>query len=113
MNQNEIKFSHLYYKMEDVEYKFPITLLDVFVTRAENLTGEFKEYDTKYFDGKTMQNYKLPKTGEVLILLFLDHKNRLFTTVRTRYGKNKQDKFVYYKQKCGQRFKVNLLNQTA
>lgn len=111
---NTIKFSHKYYKLDNIklppsndkarELYFPITLLEVFVKKAEDLSPAFVEYDTTYFDGKQIEHYKLGK-GEHLILLFKDYEGNLFTTVRSRYGKT-GDRFKYYSSKRGEEFAV-------
>jgi hypothetical protein len=107
-----IKFSHEYYKLNVIADKIqggkhPVTLLEVFVKKSEELSPAFTEYDTTYFDGKQIQRYKLGK-GEHLILLFRDFKGNLFTTVRSRYGGGK-DKLEYYSSKRGESFNIEFV----
>lgn len=109
---NTIKFSHEYYKLNVIADKIeggkhPVTLLEVFIKKSEELSPAFTEYDTTYFDGKQIERYKLGK-GEHLILLFRDFKGNLFTTVRSRYGGGK-DKLSYYLSRRGEEFKIEFV----
>lgn len=102
----KIQFSHSYIKLEGIYIKHPVTLMEVFLKDAKELSSKFVDYDTKWYDGKTVQWYELPKSGELIILLFSDFKQNLFTTVRSRFGKENQDKYAYYKGLCGREFDV-------
>jgi hypothetical protein len=63
------------------------------------------DYDTEYWneDGSDILNYPLPK-GQVLVLLFVDDCNKVFTTIR-RYTPEKE---IYYKSKIGEDFKIKI-----
>ena len=89
--------------------KQPVTLLEVFVKKVEELSQSFIEYDTTFYDGKQVDHYKLGK-GEHLIILFRDSKGNLFTTVRSRFGKA-GDKLNYYLSKRGQEFEIVLTGE--
>lgn len=109
---NKIKFSHEYYKLNNIADKsnggkHPVTLLEVFIKKSEELGPAFMEYDTTYFDGKAIARYPLKK-GEHLILLFRDFKGNLFTTVRSRWGKG-GDKLEYYLSKRGESFEIEIM----
>ncbi|HMV45176.1 MAG TPA: hypothetical protein PKL30_24320 [Leptospiraceae bacterium] len=98
---NQIKFSHEYFKLGNIEQDHPVQLVEVFQKPTEEFSDEFKEYDTAYYDGKTIANYPLGK-GLHLILLFRDSKGNLFTTVR-RFT---HEKFVYYNNNRGKQFSI-------
>ncbi len=113
---NQIKFSHNYTKLAGISQKItggkhPVTLLDVFVKDAKELSPDFIKYDTTYIEGTDFKNYKLP-TGVVLVLLFIDFKGNLFTTVRSEYGKTGH-KFPYYNSKRGEAFEIVYTNVGA
>lgn len=112
---NQIKFSHKYYKLDNIAEQFKnenntpklcktAILLEVFTKNSPDLHSAFVEYDTTYFDGKQIESYKLP-AGPLLILLFKDWKGNLFTTVRSRFGKS-GDKLPYYMSKRGEEFEI-------
>ena len=92
---NKIKFSHEYFKLPDDRTE--IVLLAVFKVHYTELSESFKAYDTMYQGGE----YPLPKT-DLLVLLFCNGKNDLFTTIR-RWTPKKED---YYRSKMGEEFEV-------
>jgi hypothetical protein len=100
---NFIKFSTLdYYKLEHIDKAHPLILLEVFpVSSQQDLSKSFLEYDTKYKDDETLLGesyYPLSKVESLLVLLFMDSQRRLFTTIRSRFGKC-GDKYSYYRSK--------------
>ena len=108
---NFIKFSTLeYYKLEHIDKAHPVILLETFsVSSKEELSKSFTEYDTKYMNSDSLigdSYYKLPN-GELLVLLFIDSHRNLFTTIRSRYGKN-GDKSGYYRSKRNCHFWIEL-----
>ncbi|MCK5138249.1 MAG: hypothetical protein KAQ85_00265 [Thermodesulfovibrionia bacterium] len=97
-----IKFSHRYTKHPNkVRDGSEVILLEVLNSKFEELSDTFIEYDTKNFSG---ENYKLPKKGDCLVLLFLGagviwDTGELFTTVR----RSTPAKEMYYKGLRGQK----------
>lgn len=112
---NKIKFSHKYYKLDVIADnasggKHPVILLEVFSKHLEELHPSFIKYDTSYFDGKNIEEYKLPNKG-LIVLLFKDYKGNLFTTVRPRmkylqHANTTVDKYNYYMSKRGEEFEI-------
>ena len=106
---NKIKFSH------DYLLKFPFkdmdgvlcNLLQVLKVHYNDLSDEFKRYDTYYIDGDDEKYYPLPKTD--LLILFLAPSRLyppayLFTTIR-RWTPKKEK---FYKSKVGEQFRVEM-----
>ena len=97
-----IKFSHRYTKHPiNVIDGCEVRLIEVLNSKFEDLSDSFKEYDTKLYCGG---NYKLPKKGDCLVLLFLGDgsiwdTSELFTTVR----RSTPAKEMYYKGLRGQK----------
>ena len=97
-----IKFSHRYKKLSIDQNKCCAIarLLDVININLENLSEEFRNYDTD--DGL----YPLPKKGKYMILIFLKphslgiEERNLFTTIR-RWLPAKEK---YYRSHIGQAF---------
>ena len=80
--ENEIKFSHkTYFKLQNIDVDDKIVLLEVFIKTREDLAKEFVSYDTSYTQEDRGAFYELPK-GKLLVLLFCDINDRLFTTIR-------------------------------
>lgn len=96
---NEIKFSHFYNKLFQIEITEPVILLQTFLVNKNNLSKSFLEYDTTYLEGK----YDL-KGYHFVVLLFRDCRGFIFTTVRPT-SKN-FDKYKYYTSKIGENFRV-------
>ena len=96
-----IKFSHKYKKLYDNTTDFeskPATeakLIAVFSDYLELLHPSFIEYDTEGL-------YKLPKSGEYLILIFQKYRGDIFTTCR----RSTPRKVEYYEKSIGETFKV-------
>ena len=112
---NFIKFSTLsYYKLKDIVDDQPVILLEVFqVSSVEGLSKSFLDYDTKYKDDQTLigdSHFKIPKSGSLLVLLFIDERGRLFTTIRSRYGKS-GDKYTYYRSKRNCHFWIERVSE--
>lgn len=106
---NKIRFSHRYYKLSygRDQITFP-RLLQVFKCHYKDLSKEFIELDTLYWEKDANYSnpsyFKLPKT-ELIVLLFRNvNDDRFFTTVR-RYT---PDKLKYYKSRMGQIFEVEI-----
>jgi hypothetical protein len=109
MEHNAIKFSTLdYYKFKQIDTDRFVTLLEVFTIESKDKLSEgFLMYDTIYKDSNSFFGesfYDLPN-GELLILLFIDSHKRLFTTVRSRFGKS-GDKLEYFSKKRGEYFSI-------
>ena len=94
-----IRFSSEYVKMPDL-YS-PSTLIQVFVTRFDELSPEFVEYDTRKTDGT---HYPLPQT-DLIVLLLMGPSGDLWTTIR-RYTNRKYD---YYLSMVGKTFSIEVL----
>jgi len=95
----EIKFSHRYAKLKDIENGDQAWLLEVFESRTESLSQSFISYDTLKENG---EYYALPR-GRILILLFKEkERGTLFTTIR-RHREKKAD---YYTRSRGELFEV-------
>jgi len=97
-----IKFSHRYTKHPiNVMNGSEVRRIEVLNSKFEDLSDAFIQYDTKYY---CSGNYKLPKKGDCLVLLFLgggaiSGESELFTTVR----RSTPDKEQYYKGLRGQK----------
>ena len=101
-----INFSHHYTKMP---YGFDSSkLLGVLPVRLEDLSPDFLRYDTSYLDGGGETQYKLPKTGNYIILLLLacSGAGPLWTTIRSQWPPEKMD---YYKSHIGEVFECIIL----
>lgn len=102
-----IKFSHRYSKHPiNVIDGCEVRLIEVLNSKFEDLSDTFKGYDTRLYCGG---NYKLPKTGDCLVLLFLGagsmwDSSELFTTVR----RSTPAKEIYYKGLRGQKLMVKI-----
>lgn len=79
-----IKFSHFYSKMPR-DYRLSM-LLQVLPIRLEDLSPEFRHYDTTYLDGGEEKQYPLPATGDYMILLLQagSGHGHIWTTIRRR-----------------------------
>lgn len=100
-----INFSHKYGKMP---FGFQESkLLDVLPVRLENLSPEFLGYDTSYLDGGDEKQYKLPKTGNYMILLLRASSGAgpIWTTIRSQWPATKLE---YYKSHIGEVFECRI-----
>lgn len=96
---NQIKFSHYYYKLEDIANT--ATLIGVSpITINKNTSSILLDYDTTYEGGR----YEL-KNGEYLLLMFIDKNKKLFTTIRPKWN-GYGDKEQYYRNKINQEFAI-------
>ena len=97
-----LKFSHTYDKMPR-DYKLS-KLLDVLPVKLENLSPDFRQYDTSYLDGGEGKNYSLPAKGDYMILLLQAGSGcgQLWTTIRSQRGSAGLDKLGYYRGKIGE-----------
>lgn len=102
-----IKFSHSYDKMP-AGYHLS-KLLDVFPVKLENLSPEFRKYDTTYWESDEEKQYPLPTKGDYMILLLrstavsddagnVTEPSQLWTTIRRRTP----EKEKYYRSLIGQ-----------
>jgi len=98
----KIKFSHNYKKIANIT---EARLLEVINVNLQNLSQEFIAYDTENI-------YKLPKTGEYLMLIF--HKqseanmdSNIFTTIRRRTN----EKEKYYRENIGKIFTLEIVDK--
>ncbi len=107
-----IKFSHYYKKLinlgmhNEISYPCKVTLLDVIPVNLEDLSKEFKDYDTDY------GAYKLPAKGKYLMLIFRKSDNDIFTTLRAVYSSKGLDKVKYYRDAIGKEFDVEYAETT-
>lgn len=102
----KIKFSHSYNKIglafkPTSRYLKTATLLDVINVKLEDLSFAFLGYDTTYYEKGKLENYKLPKKGDYLLLIFLGECG-IFTTLRRQVPA----KELYYRDKIGDVFEV-------
>lgn len=99
----KIKFAHNYSKL--AIQTDCAKLIQVFVCDYKDLSKDFIEYDTWYWEHGKTGFYKLPKT-KLLILLFTDDEREgyLFTTVR-KWTKEKEK---YYRSMQGKYFGVEV-----
>jgi hypothetical protein len=102
-----IKFSHIYNKMpRDFQQS---KLLEVISIKLEEMSEEFREYDTSFLDWSLntkggLCHYPLPAKGEYMILFLQAGSGcgQLWTTIRSRWGGKGNDKYIYYKTKIGE-----------
>ncbi len=102
---NRINFSHLYRKMP---FGFQSSkLLEVLPVRLEDLSPEFLGYDTSYLEGGEERQYKLPKSGNYMILLFqvCGRPDALWTTIRSQWPASKLE---YYRSHIGEVFECKI-----
>jgi hypothetical protein len=106
----KIKFSNLYLKMpRDFQLS---KLLEVVPIKLEEMSEEFREYDTLFFEREgEVGYYSLPTKGEYMILLLQAGSGRgqLWTTIRSRWGGNGNDKYEYYKSKIGEEVECQII----
>lgn len=99
----KIKFSHNYKKIAGVT---EARLLEVININLQNLSDYFIAYDTEGM-------YKLPKTGNYMILIFHKEGERanigsnIFTTIRRRTD----EKEKYYRENIGKIFTLEIENK--
>lgn len=98
---NKITFSRKFTKLKD-DYgnlcRF-VCLLEVIRVRLKDLSRRFLDYDTDYGE------YKLPKDGDYLLLLFRKTPcPGLFTTLRRRTPR-KED---FYRDSIGKVFRISV-----
>ena len=98
----KIKFSHRYLKTMGVNMGEPVTLVQVWNTNTTELTDEFIEYDTVYFENGEKKNYHLQVPMICMVLFFVDSSGKLFTTIR-RTTPNKE---AYYNTSIGSDFEL-------
>jgi len=115
--QPVIKFSHAYDKMPAGYYLS--RLLDVIPVKLENLSQEFLDYDTTYWEGDEEKQYPLPKGGDYMILLLrstaihgnitgeIKEPSQLWTTIRSQWSKS-GNKLEYYQKSIGEIFECKI-----
>lgn len=92
---SNIKFVHPFKKLRAAPTNKAL-LLDVFMIDVETLSESFIAYDTDH------GAYKLPKTGRMMMLLFLGD-NGTFTTLRSCYPLEKID---FFRSNIGKMFDI-------
>ena len=92
----KIKFSHLYNKMKP-GYEHS-KLVEVLPVKLEDLSHDFRQYDTSYLDGGEEKQYALPENGDYMILLLLSGSGCLWTTIR----RVTPEKIAYYRKHIGE-----------
>ena len=111
----KIKFSHQYDKMLNNEYtEIPTKaiLMEVLLTKSEELHPRFVEYDTSFYsdDLKNCGYYKIPK-GLCLVLILKTEgvdKDMIWTTIR----RHTPQKYEYYKKSRGEEFEIEITEAT-
>lgn len=102
----KIKFSHKYDKLCALGNYSMATLLQCFEVDIKDLSPYLLAEDTIYSEIEEgivrRKEYKLPKSGKFLLLLFRG-VNGMFTTIRRAYPNKKVD---YYKNAVGEQFEV-------
>lgn len=94
-----IKFSHRYLKIpRDFQMSKILAVLPV---KLEDLPEAFLAYDTAYEEDGEIKYYKLPKSGNFMIILLLagSGKGQLWTTIRSQWPPSK---LKYYQDMIGQ-----------
>lgn len=104
-----IKFSHEYEKLKALGSHDCATLLEVFEIKLQDLSPQLLIADTLYRENGELKEYKLPKTGNYLLLLF-EGDNGMFTTIRSAFPSRKVE---YYKSSVGEMFKVKVLTDQS
>jgi hypothetical protein len=98
---HEIRFSHQYLKFGAYELPANGKILQVFKVNYKELSREFINYDTRYYDkpSESFKNYPLADTDHIFILIEIG-ASKLVTTMRRwtpekwRYYKNLEGKPV-------------------
>ena len=103
---NCIKFSHYYKKLEKIDILNSVKLLQVFKSSLNDLSPSFLEYDTRYSYLGIRRRYHL-KEGEYIVLIFMDSKDNLFTTIRP-YN---LEKYLYYVKYIGTSFILSIIEK--
>lgn len=98
----KIQFSHKYLKLTAVGNK--VRLLQAIKMPYSELSEDFIEYDTKYFHNGKFEYFEIPKSEFVIMLIFKNYSNKIFTTVRS-FNKTKWN---YYKKSEGKLFDVGI-----
>jgi hypothetical protein len=116
---NQIPFSHSYPKLWG---QITAELIAIRLLPAKDVQNnpDLLEYDTKYIDKRDYTGfeykevlekverfdyYQLPKSGNLIQLVFLGNKGIPFCTLRPEYSKM-GNKLEYYKSKIGQEFEI-------
>jgi hypothetical protein len=101
-----IRFSHEdYEKFRRVTKKPPFTarLLQVFLVQSNDISEDFREYDTTFYTEAGVDYYPLNRGRTQIVLLFEETETGLlFTTMRSA----NTSKLQYYKDSQGNEFKV-------
>ena len=95
----------MYEKLKNIDASKPVHLIECMAIELNQLTDEFIEYDTGFYDGTEKDNYPL-KDGKYLILFFVDNRGTLFTTIR----RQTQSKNEYYFTSIGCEFELVINN---
>jgi len=99
----EIRFSHQYLKFGAYELPINGRILQVIKVNYKELSKEFINYDTRYFDkpSDSFKNYPLADTDHIFILIEIG-ASKLVTTMR-RWT---LEKWSYYKNLEGKPVKL-------
>jgi len=99
----KIRFSHSYPKLwgQTSGRLLAVELLDA---KEVQKNEDLLDYDTKYIynEFRDYDYYLLPKSGNLVQLIFLGDKGIPFCTLRPDH----HGKFSYYKDKIGQEFEI-------
>jgi len=99
MKKPKIKFSHDYLKMPEYLPIWNRTILClVHKVHYKDLPSEFIDYDTAYPKDGILENYKLPKTELLILVLLTPSEGQLWTTIR-RWTPEKEK---YYRSLIGE-----------
>jgi len=98
----QIKFSHKYNKFPQGFAKS--RLIEVIPVNLEDLSTDFRIYDTQYTEGPVTSWYPLPLKGKYMILMLYSEGGHLWTTIRSQRGMKGVDKLAYYRSHIGEVF---------
>lgn len=107
----KIKFSHMYDKFPPGFTKS--RLIEVIPVNLEDLSTDFRIYDTQYTEGPVTNWYPLPMKGKYMILLLYSEGGHLWTTIRSQLGMKGIDKLAYYRSKIGEVFDCVVTQETS
>jgi len=91
----------MYEKLKNVDSSKSVHLVECMPIKLSQLSDEFIEYDTGFYEGTEKDNYPL-KDGEYLVLFFVDCNGTLFTTIRRQTASKNE----YYMTSIGCEFEL-------
>jgi hypothetical protein len=94
-----------------MNWGLPLMLLEVFVKEKDKLSDDFIEYETRYYDMKNERDMRcdFPTGNKVIILLFRDDTEHVFTVVR----KYSQSTLKHYLSKRGYNFMAQFIHKNV